>query len=210
MLGSTAFATDYEPSTLRDTIEFEGRQWRCDLADEVVVVEYRGKTALRVRGGPTAAVYLPEVEFQDGVIEVDFATPGRSAPGIGFRGHDNGMWHNEIKFNRWPGENQDKRVVVEQAVVTRRANTVLLLNTRGPGFSSIRDKTEGPDWFHVKVVVQGDRVQVYLNGDEEPTFEVGAVFDGNRSGALGLCGGDFFFKNFKYTAAERVVSAVTD
>ncbi len=203
VLGSTAFAMGHEPSILHNTIEFEGRQWRHHSADRVVVEEYRGKTALRVQGARTnSSVYLPEVEFQNGTIEVDIAAPGRSTAGIGFRGRDNGYWCNKIVFNRWRGKDEDKCDVVEQAVVTRRTGTVLVLNIRKSGQDGIRERLDVYDWFHVKVVVQVENVKVYLNGSEEPSIEVGAMFDGNKKGVLGLCGGDFCFANFQCTATR--------
>ena len=205
VLGWTACVVEHEPSSSGSTIAFEGRNWRHDVADQVSVEEYRGKTALHLYGGPDNSVYLPEVEFQDGTIEVDFATVDRSTPGIGFRGRDNGTWCSKILFNHWPGNDQDHGEFVEQAVVTRRSGTVLVLNIRGSGQDSLPDGTDGPEWFHVKVVVQGDGAKVYLNGAEEPSIEVGAVFDRNRKGVLGLCGGGgggSYFANFRYNTLE--------
>lgn len=202
VLGWTAFAAEHGLSSSRNTIEFEGRKWTHDVADRVSVEEYCGKTALRVSGGRTGSVYLPDVEFRDGTIEVDIAAIGRSTPGVGFRGRDNGNWHNTIIFNRWAGKDQDKSDVVEQAVVTRRTGTVLVLNIRKSGQHTIRDALDGPEWFHVKLVVQGRKVQAYLDGSEEPSIEVGAMFDPNEKGVLGLCGRHFYFANFRYTTVE--------
>ena len=201
LLGSTAFAAEDERSSSGHTIEFEGRKWRHDASDRVFVEQHRGKTALRVQGTrTTSSVYLPEVEFQDGAIEVDFAAIDRSIAGIGFRGRDNENWCNTIMFNRaWPGKDRDE---VEQAIVTRRVGTVLVLNIRRSEEDTIRHTADGPEWFHVKVVVQRSNVQVYLNGSEEPDIEVGAVFDPNEKGVVGLCGRHFYFANFRYTTAE--------
>lgn len=208
VLVSTAFATGHGPSTLPDTIEFEGRKWRHHLAGRVVVEEHRGKSALYVQGGRiSSSVYLPEVEFQNGTIEVDIATPYRSIPGIGFRGRDKGKWRNRIMFSRWRGTDDDKRGVVEQAVVTHRTSTVLLLNIRESMQYGVPEKLGGHDWFHVKVVVQGDTVKVYLNRSKEPSIEVGAMFDGKEKGVLGLCGGHFYFANFQYTTVNGAVPA---
>jgi len=199
VLGSTTFA---QPTSSPNTIEFEGKKWECHSADRVAVKEYRGKTALRIYGGYDTAAYLPDVEFHDGTIEVDMAALDRSLPGIGFRGRDNGNWCSKILFNHWRGEDQDQGEFVEQAVVTRRNGTVLVLNIRGSGQDNTRDRMDGPDWFHVKAVIQADKVKVYLNGSEEPSIELGAMFDGNEKGVLGLCGGGFYFANFRYTAVE--------
>jgi len=198
VLGSTVFA---QPTSSPKTIEFEGRKWECHSADRIVVQKYRGKTALRIFGGYDTAVYLPDVEFQDGTIEVDIAPLDRLLPGIGIRGCDDGTWCNKILLNHWRGKNQDQGEFLEQAVVTRRNGTVLVLNIRRSGQDNTRDRMDGPDWFHVKAVLQADKVKVYLNGSDEPSIELGAMLDGNEKGVLGLCGGGYF-ANFQYTAAE--------
>jgi len=185
VLGSAVFA---QPTSPPNTIEFEGKKWECHSADRVAVKEYRGKTALRIFGGYDTAVYLPDVEFQDGTIEVDIAPMDRLIPGIGIRGRDNGTWCNKILLNHWRGENQGQCEFVEQAVVTRRNGTVLVLNIRRSGQDNTRDRMDGPDWFHVKAVIQADKVKVYLNGSDEPSIELGAMLDGNEKGVLGLCG----------------------
>ena len=211
VFGATAFAAGDRLSTVPDTVEFEGRRWRYHSIRRAVVKEYRGKTALCVNGQRSdGAVYLPGIEFRDGVIEVDMATPDRSAPGIGFRGRDKGKWRNRIMFSRRRGRSQDRRGVVEQAVVTRKASTVLLLNIEESRYYGLSEELGGYDWFHVKIVVQGDTIRVYLNGGQKPSVVVGAMFDGDQKGVLGLCGGDFYFANFKYTTVSGVASAVTE
>ncbi len=191
-----------EAAVGRTTIEFEGNRWECHSADRVAVQEYRGKTVLRVDGGHDTAVYLPDVEFQDGTIEVDMATTGRSVPGIGFRGRDDGDWRNQIIFIHQRASVQNDSDFVEQAVVTRRTNTVLVLHIRKSVQDGVRNSANWGGWFHVKVIIKGGHVVVFLNGSEEPSFEVGAMFDANEKGVLGLCGGNFCFTNFQYTVAE--------
>ncbi len=203
-LGSMALAAERETSFSPTTIEFEGRRWAHDATGRFAVEEYRGKTALRLCGGYDASICLPDVEFKDGVIEVDLAALSRSTPGIGFRGRDNGKWCNRVTFNHWLRKGQVADIL-EQAVVTRKNGTVLVLNLRGPGPDGSRESWDGPGWFHAKVVVLGDTVKVYLNGSEEPAIELGAVFDKDRKGMLGLCGGGgggFYFANFRYVTVE--------
>lgn len=200
VFGSTTFA---QPIPSPNTIEFEGNELEYHSADPVAVTEeeYRGKTALRIYGGYDTAVYLPDVEFQDGTIEVDIAPLDRLIPGIGFRGRDDETWCNKILLNHWRGKKKDQGEFVEQAVVTRRNGTVLILNIRRSGRDNSHDMMDGPAWFHVKAVIQADKVKVYLNGSDEPSIELGAMLDGNERGVLGLCGGGYF-ANFQYTAVE--------
>ena len=107
-----------------------------------------------------------------------------------------------IIFNRWPGNAQNRTDIVEQAVVTRRMGTVVVLNIRRSQEHTLRDRAEGPAWFHVKLVVHGSQVQVYLDGSKKPAIEVAAMFNANEKGVLGLCGRHFYFADFRYTPAE--------
>ena len=195
------FATQCEAASGEKTIEFEGKQWVTDLADRVTVEEYRGTTALCVRGRNDSYVYLPDVEFQDGTIEVDIAIEPRSVPGIGFRGRDDGKWYDKIMIDRRRGEPRDPNEMVEQAVVTRRNGTLVLLRVGTPRQDGLGKKPDLYEWFHLKVAIRGKDVKVYLNGNEEPSIEVGGMFDDIGRGTLGVCGRDFYFANFRYTSS---------
>ncbi len=211
MLGAIASGAEHGSFPPDETIEFEGRKWMRYSNSHVDIEEFQGKTALYVQGDRrNASVYLSGVEFHDGTIEVDIAAPARFAPGIGFRGLDKGQWRNRIMFSRRRGKDGDRREVVEQVVVTRRTGTVLLLNTRRPAFPSTREGHLGHVWFHVKVVVQGDSVSVYLNGGKKPDVTIGGLFDANEKGELGFCGGHLYFANFRYTSADKVAPTVTE
>ncbi len=206
LLCPATFAADREPASERKTIEFEGRQWVTDLARVVTVKEHQGTTALCVRGRSDAYVYLADVELQDGTIELDIATEPRSMPGIGFRGRDDGNRYDKIMFARWRGASQDETEVVEQVVVTRRSGTLGLLRVRIPVPDGVGEKPDLHEWFHVKVAFRGKEVKVYLNGSEDPCVELGSMFDDVGKGTLGVCGTDFYFANFRYTANQKIVA----
>jgi hypothetical protein len=206
LLCSEASAAECEPDSERHTIEFEGRQWVTNLARKVTVEEYQGTTALCVRGRHDAYVYLADVELQDGTIEVDIATEPRSTPGIAFRGRDGGNWCDKILLARWMGTPRDNADVVEQVVFTRRNGTLGLLRVRVPVRDGVGGNPDLYEWFHVKVAFRGREVKVYLNGSQDPCVEVGSMFDEIGKGTLGVCGTDFYFANFRYTASERVAA----
>ncbi len=211
VLGATALAVGHGPSTVGETIEFEGRKWRRHPTSHVAVEEFQGKTALYVQGDRrSASVCLSGVDFRDGTIEVDIAAPARFAPGIGFRGLDKGQWRNRIMFSRRRGKDEDRREVVEQAVVTRRAGTVLLLNTREPVHLGAHGERVTNNWFHVKVAILGDTVSVYLNGGKKPDIVIGGLFDANEKGELGFCGGHLYFANFRYTSTDETARTATE
>lgn len=206
LLCATTFAATFEPTSERQTIEFEGKQWVTNLADEVTIVEHRGTTALRVRGRNDTYVYLADVEVQDGTIEVDIANEPRSKPGVGFRGCYGGTRYDKIVFSRRGGRTGDGNEVVEQAVVTRRDGTFVFLSIRIPERDDVGGKPNLDEWFHVKIVFHGKDVEVYLNGSNKPCIEVGAMFDDLGAGTLGVCGTGFCFANFRYTPSERVAA----
>jgi hypothetical protein len=186
------------------TIEFEGRRWVTDSASQVSIEEYEGKTALFVRGGLDGLVYLPDVVFRDGTIEVDFATRPRGIPGIGFRGSENGERLDKVIFNRWRWSSATKGGAIGQAVITRRRGTLLALRIPVPKEDDSGRNLNIHGWFHVKVVVHGKRVAVYLNGAEGPSIEVNEMIDDTGRGTLGVLGNHFYFANFRYTPADPV------
>ncbi len=107
-----------------------------------------------------------------------------------------------ILFNCWSGSGKGGEMTVEQAVVTRRSNMVALLNIRVPPHDSAGRKQETHDWFHVKLVIQGDNVKLYLDTNQEPSLELGAMLNETERGTLGFFGSEFVFANFRYTTLE--------
>jgi len=180
-------------------ITFEGKQWRTSGAERVEVEKHAGQELLFVEGSNRTFTYLPDVAFQNGAIEVDFACQPRTVPGVAFHLRAQGDRRDEVLFNRWPASDQQMRIHVEQAVVTRRDGTATILNVRMPRQSSPSvDLPEGFVWFHVKLQIDGGQLRVFLNGSEQADFEVGSMFDEDASGAVGVCGGGFYFANFRY------------
>jgi len=203
IFGSTGSTAERKPAALHRNIKFQGKTWAYRSHDRVTICKYGQKTALRVMGTQSNPyVFLPAVEFQDGTIEVDIAPNGRFTPGIGFRGLKNEKHVDKIMFSCWPPDGKNTGDVIEQALVTRRVGTVLLLNIRRGAPAVKRRSVEERDWIHVKVVVQGDRVKIFLNGSKKPDLEMAGMLEKDEKGTLGLCGGGFYFANFRYTLAE--------
>jgi hypothetical protein len=184
------------------TIEFEGKRWVTDLADHVTVEQHQGKRALRVRGRTDSYVYLPHVEFRDGTIEVDIATGSRAIPGIGFHGRASGQWADRVMLNRWRRASLAGAAVIEQAVLTRREGTLLFLQVGVPGKDDSGADRDSHGWFHLKVVVRGRRLAVYLDHEAQPSIEVDEMLDVIGPGTLGVCGRNSYFANFRYTPFE--------
>ena len=83
----------------------------------------------------------------------------------------------------------------QQELITPRDGTFFLLRTD-------RD-VESPRWFHVKLIVLGSRVTVYLNDTKEPVLVVDKMLDAKTRGNVGVWGlQDVYFTNFRYTPTD--------
>lgn len=175
------------------TITFQGHTWACDDAVHATEEEYRGKPALHVRSPFSGTLSVADTDFRSGVIEVDLAVPGRHIPGIGFRGLSDGEWRNRVFIQRLPRGEQEKQAALYQAIVTCRNGTQIVLVTHFP-----RGLAEGRrNWFHVRLVVRGSSVAIFLDDAEEPIVTLGTVLEDGK-GTIGLCGSDFYLSNFKF------------
>ncbi len=177
------------------SVEFQGRRWVADSVSSISLAEFKGRPALSARGGVHTWVFLPEVDFRDGTIEVDLAAGPRGIPGIGFRGSDDAERVDRVTFTSSPSASSTAESRVEQAVITRRNGTLLVLRM------ARREKPRG--WFHVKLVVVGSKVAVYVDGSKEPVLVVDKMLDKKGHGHVGVWGlHDVYFTNFRCTPAE--------
>jgi len=150
------------------TIEFEGKTWAAGLAKEVTVADYKGKKAMHVLGGEQSYVYLPDVEFQDGIIEVDIAGPIFS--GIGFRGRESGKRLEKVYFRPQNAGTAKHANTVQYAVIGREDGTWRYLRTNFPGKYETGADIKKDEWFHVKLVIRGAEVKVYVDEKPEPVL----------------------------------------
>jgi hypothetical protein len=177
-------------------VEFEGRQWVADADSNLAVRKFRGRPALNVRGGVHTYAYLADVDFRDGTIEVDMAAGPRGVPGVAFRGSQDAKHVDRVAFRSSAPDSLPAETAVEQAVITRRDGTFVFLR--------MSSGIEVTKWFHVKVVVLGEKMEVYLNDAEEPVFIVDKILDGETRGTVGVWGlQDVYFANFQYTSADQ-------
>jgi hypothetical protein len=184
------------------TIDFEGRRWEFDSIHNVSVEEYEGKTSLWVQGRANAYVHLPDAQFRDGSIEVDIAAQPRFCPGVGFRGRSDGQWCDKVMFGPARRSPMNEGSLFEQAVITRREGTLVLLRLGMSGEGERGKQFDLFRWFHVKIVVRGQGVQVYVDDSREPVIVADKILDDCGHGTVGVFGNRFYFANFHYTPCE--------
>jgi hypothetical protein len=176
---------------------------------------YKGKPALRVtfeaggEGGSLAI--LPGSDFQDGVIEYEFAgdvKPGsppafRGFTGLAFRVSPDGAKYECFYQRPLNARSQDQE---------QRNHSVQYVSTPGFPWQKLRGETPSRyevyadmargEWTQVKIEVKGDKARIYLNGASQPAMIVNDLKQGVSRGALALWVGPgtvAHFANLKMT-----------
>jgi hypothetical protein len=124
---------------------------------------------------------LKGITFMDGTIEFDVNTIGRGAPGIAFRQQDEGNF--ELLYLR-----PDPNCPAFQACMQYAPQTHgVLLWDLFPQYQTRAPLREN-GWNHIKMVVSGRRMNVFVNDAASPTLEVGRLEGDSMKGGLRLQG----------------------
>jgi hypothetical protein len=124
---------------------------------------------------------LKDVAFADGTIEFDVNTVGRGAPGIAFRQQDEGNF--ELIYLRPDPACPAFRACIQYAPQTHG----VLLWDLFPQYQA-RAPLRESGWNHIKMVVSGRRMKVFVNDAASPTLEVGRLEGDAMKGGLHLEG----------------------
>ena len=159
------------------------------------------KKGLRLSENPDAGVaYLSGVEFANGVIEVDVRgkdVQQQSFVGVVFHGVDS-ITYEAIYFRPFNFRASDpaRRVRAVQ-YVSQPTYTWQKLRAEHPGVyeQAVKPVPDPIGWFHVRVVVAGSKVSVFVNDATEASLVVNRLSE-RPTGLVGLwagnnSGGDF-------------------
>jgi hypothetical protein len=140
------------PSPTPDVPAVDADAWDFD-ATEAEIGVHLGRSAIRLRGG---FAFAKDLELQDGVLEFDMA----SERGIAFAGV---VWHvldegNYEKMYLRPFLSGSREATQYTPVANHTAGWQLY---HGPGYNQPVD-FDRRAWLPVKVVVSGDRVELYV------------------------------------------------
>src|SRR5436305_7373770 len=137
---------------------------------------YRG--LVRLNSGTAT---LKDVTFSNGTIEFDVNTIGRGMPGIAFRQQDDRNF--ELLYLRPEPSCPAFQACIQYAPQT---HGVMLwdLFTRYQTRAPLREN----GWNHVKMVVSGRRMNVFVNDSKSPTLEVDRLEGDSLTGGLHLQG----------------------
>ena len=175
-----------------ETVEFDPELWEMQGASKV---EHLGRECI------VGFAYLKDVEFENGVIDVDVAVDGRrSYPGINFRmksPRDYERYY--MRPHRTCGQYPD---VHQYTPVINGIAGWQIYN--GNGFTSGGEVPTG-EWIHLRIEVKGTQARVFLGDMENPVLEVDELVHGKSRGSIGLNGprdGSAYFSNFSYRADD--------
>jgi hypothetical protein len=133
---------------------------------------YRG--VMRLNSGKAA---LKDIRFSDGTIEFDVNTIGRGAPGIAFRQQDENNF--ELLYLRPDPNCPAFAACIQYAPQTHG----VLLWDFFPQYQARAPLREN-GWNHIKMVISGRRMNVFVNDAPAPTLEVGRLEGDAMEGAL--------------------------
>jgi sugar lactone lactonase YvrE len=174
-----------------EPVGFESDRWTKPNAR---VFDYLGRTALM------GTAYLGDVEFENGLIEVDVAVTGRTSyPGIRFRMQSDRDYEECYIRPHRAGRYPD---AVQYAPVFNGISCWQLYN--GDGYTSAAEIS--PDeWVHMKIEILGDQARVFLGDTARPVLEISHLEHGLARGGIGISGpmdGSACFSNFAYRLTD--------
>jgi len=164
---------------------------RWELEGEAKPALYQGRACLRIDGGGAA---VKDLDFRDGVIDVDVATPGRRGFfGIQFR------IANESGDGEYFYLRPHKSGLPDAMQYTPVLHTGLNWQVySGPGFTGAVDIPRDV-WFHLRLEVTGAQARLYVGDMRKPALVAPDLKSGVRNGAVALAAltGETYFANFE-------------
>jgi arylsulfatase A-like enzyme len=196
-----AYAADVNViSVTPKPIPFDSSRWVIK-ARESALVKYQKQDALKLSGGSAT---IPDANLGDGVIEFDMAYEDS-------RGYAGGLFHlqnanNYERFYVLPARSGLPNANQYEPVINGLENWQLYY---GEGFSAAAKYPLG-EWFHVKIVITGDRAAFYVVKQHDPVF-ISTLKLGARAGGVGVFTqpeapfSTAYFANFSYTRSTLPV-----
>ncbi len=154
--------------------------------DNVDFIIYKSVSAVRSNNENGFGIMLKDFEFTDGTIEFDVEL----IPGIDFR-LDKDTLNSEKFYIRYFGTPDElKRTTLQYAAVIDKVNLWDVTDDYQAAATIHEEK-----WNHVKLVVNGKQMKVYVNDMQRAALHVPALEGITKSGAIALTG-NVVYANF--------------
>jgi len=176
-------------------VPFDSLHWNIE-AKEVIKEEFQGQACIRMVDG---AAYLKD-SFENGIVEFDISfDKERSFPGLMFRIADAKNF--EFLYLR-PHHSGDPDAIQYCPIVYGNDTWQLYA---GEGFGAQKDFAMNA-WIHVKVVISGERAELYLNHESNPSLYMYQLQRKATPGGLALdnhSAAKVRFANFSYAKVDN-------
>jgi hypothetical protein len=176
-------------------VPFDSLHWNIE-AKEAIKEEFQGQACIKMVDG---AAYLKD-SFENGIVEFDISfDKERSFPGLMFRIADAKNF--EFLYLR-PHHSGDPDAIQYCPIVYGNDTWQLYA---GEGFGAQKDFAMN-SWIHMKVVISGDRAELYLNHESNSSLYMYQLQRRATSGGLALDNhstATVRFANFSYTKMDN-------
>jgi hypothetical protein len=185
-----AQATPTKPGTVQ-AVPFDAAHWALDSDGELV--SFDGRAAFRGTG------YVKDVSLRNGTVEVDiWAAEAVNFAGLSFRlksfEEQQLIWFRMHKTNGLAGD-------AVQYAPAYRGVSCWQLNPK----ANAAAKLPKNEWVHLKLVIRGGTVTLYVKDMTKPVMTVDRLRAGPAAGSIGLWTlrkGEIYFSNFSYQAGD--------
>lgn len=157
------------------TLSLDGQNWRV-AAREAEVTSHLGRSALALTGG---RLWADDIRFTDGVISFDVAYAEQTIfVGAGWRAQNDDRFE-EMYFRGHLNQKPDAL----QYTPVENGNSAWQIFSDGNAIAPVTQTFTG--WNKVKIVVQGDKADIYFNS-ETPVLHIPDLKTDLRQGAVSL------------------------
>ncbi|MFC1725365.1 nitroreductase family protein [candidate division KSB1 bacterium] len=153
------------------------------------IIEYNGKEAFRLKEGNGERIaYLKDIEFENGIIELDIAAIP-SFIGLAFRIRSENIYEAVYFRPQNSGHSNPVRRGHTVQYISNPRHTWYYLREKYPEkYESHADIAPGK-WFHLKIEVNGTEAKVFVNNSRTPCLVVSDLKHGLSKGSIGVwCG----------------------
>lgn len=185
----------------------DGKVWKGSI-DAAKLVETDSSPTIEFNQEGVNVIWLSGFEFTTGTIEFD--AKGKSEPpqngfvGVAFRLVDE-VTHDSVYFRpfNFRALDAERRSHAVQYISPPEWPWPRLREEKSSQFEKpIEPAPDGDTWFHVKIVIAGRQIKIFVNNSKEPVMQVTELSD-RSGGSVGLwCYGYGVISNFKITPAS--------
>ena len=171
----------------QEILDFESDRWVMANAE---VVQHLGRTSLM------GTAYLKDVEFENGIIEVDVAVTGaRSYPGLIFR------MQSPLNYERFYIRPHRAPYYPDALQYTHVINGVASWQLcQGEGCTALAEFPDN-EWIPIRIEISGTQARVYLGDTDPPALVIPNLKHGKSRGTIGVMGPrdkTAYFSNFRF------------